>query len=464
MKDTQVILEIIKELRADASLNYKKEVLARYSDYEPFKEFLIRVYNPRINYYLRKVPDVISYEMKEQNTYDLYNTLDALSLRLVTGTMASNLVRDFLLNANQTVRELFELVIGRDIRAGVGVGIINEVYKGLVEEIFYCRCSKLDEKTLERFDTMPDGFLTQAKLDGQFSYIIKANDTLTMLTRAGTVWTSDSLKEDMVECPDGVYIGEALIYREGKPLDRKTGNGMITSFIKREATLESLQEKIYQETSRKKSDKLQSELKMKEFEFEQTDKALHFVIWDSLTLQEFEEGLSTRPYTQRQGEAIRVCFLTSRLKPVPSFRVYSIKEAQAIAEGFILEGGEGAIIKKLDAVWKDGTSKDLVKIKAVLDADLLCVDVEEGSGKYRGKVGALVLETSCGRLRVKVGTGLSDLDRAKPFDYYVGKVIEIQYNEFIKSKVKSTASLFLPRFIEMREDKNTVTRFEEIIK
>ena len=115
-------------------------------------------------------------------------------------------------------------------------------------------------------------------------------------------------------------------------------------------------------------------------------------------------------------------------------------------------------------MWKDGTSKDLVKIKAVLDADLLCVDVEEGSGKYRGKVGALVLETSCGRLRVKVGTGLSDLDRAKPFDYYVGKVIEIQYNEFIKSKVKSTASLFLPRFIEMREDKNTVTRFEEIIK
>ena len=467
MDASNIILEIIKELRQDSSLNYKKEVLARYSDYEPFKEFLIRVYNPRINYYMKKIPDVSKYETeppKEQDMSGLRDTLNVLSGRLATGDTAINYVRNFLLEANQTVRELFELVIGRDIRAGVGVGIINEVYKGLVEEIFYMRCSKLDEKTLERFDTMPDGFLTQAKLDGQFSYIIKANDTLTMLTRAGTVWTSDSLKEDMVECPDGVYIGEALIYREGKPLDRKTGNGMITSFIKREATLESLQEKIYQETSRKKSDKLQSELKMKEFEFEQTDKALHFVIWDSLTLQEFEEGLSTRPYTQRQGEAIRVCFLTSRLKPVPSFRVYSIKEAQAIAEGFILEGGEGAIIKKLDAVWKDGTSKDLVKIKAVLDADLLCVDVEEGSGKYRGKVGALVLETSCGRLRVKVGTGLSDLDRAKPFDYYVGKVIEIQYNEFIKSKVKSTASLFLPRFIEMREDKNTVTRFEEIIK
>jgi hypothetical protein len=464
MKDTQVILEIIKELRADASLNYKKEVLARYSDYEPFKEFLIRVYNPRINYYMKKIPVMNCYEIKEQDMSGLRDVLNVLSGRIATGNDAINYVRNFLLEATQTVRELFELAIGRDIRAGVGVGIINEVYKGLIEEIPYCRCSKLDEKTLERFDTMPDGFLAQAKLDGQFSYIIKEDGIVYMLTRAGTVWTSESLKEDMVKCPNGVYIGEALIYREGRPLDRKTGNGVITSFIKREITLENLQEKLYLESSSKKSDKLQSELKMKKSEFEQTDKALHFVIWDSLTLQEFEEGLSTRPYTQRQGEAIRICFLTSRLKPVPSFRVYSIKEAQAIVDDFILEGGEGAIIKKLDAVWKDGTSKDLVKIKAVLDADLLCVDIEEGSGKYKGKVGALVLETSCGRLRVKVGTGLSDLDRAKPFDYYVGKVIEIQYNEFIKSKVKSTASLFLPRFIEMREDKNTITRFEEIIK
>lgn len=464
MKDTQVILEIIKELRADASLNYKKEVLARYSDYEPFKEFLIRVYNPRINYYMKKIPDVISYGMKEQDIYELYTTLEALSLRIVTGNDAILGVRDFLLNTNQTIRELFELAIGRDIRAGVGVGIINEVYKGLIEEIFYMRCSKLDEKTLERFDTMPDGFLTQAKLDGQFSYIIKANNTVTMLTRAGTVWTSNSLKEDMLKCSDGVYIGEALIYKEGKPLDRKTGNGMITSFIKKESVLDLLKEKMEVNFDKPKVyAKLNLELSNRCIENEEIDKNLHFVIWDSLTLEEFKEGLSTRPYTERFGEAIKATFMTTKLKPVPSFRVYSMKEAQAIADEYISEGGEGAIVKKLDTLWKDGTSKDMVKIKAVLDADLLCVDVEEGSGKYKGKVGALVLETVCGKLRVKVGTGLTDLDRAKPFDYYIGKVIEIQYNEFIKSKSKSTDSLFLPRFVEVREDKNTATSYEEII-
>ena len=461
MKDTQVILEIIKELRADASLNYKKEVLARYSDYEPFKEFLIRVYNPRINYFMRKIPDVSKYEtepFKEQDMSGLRDTLNVLSGRLATGDTAINYVRNFLLEANQTVRELFELVIGRDIRAGVGVGIINEVYKGLIEEIFYMRCSSLDEKTLERFDSMPDGFLTQDKLDGIFNYIIKANDTVYMLTRAGTVWTSESLKEDMLKCSDGVYIGEALIYKDGKPLDRKTGNGMINKFIKRETTLESLQEKL-----NKGNPKSLKELETKRLEFAEIDKALHFVIWDSLTLQEFEEGLSTRPYTERFGEAIKATFMTSKLKPVPSYRVYSMKEAQAIADEFISEGGEGAVIKKRDAIWQDGTSKDMIKIKEVYDADLYCIGVKEGKGKYKGKIGSLILQTSCGRIEVDCGSGLTDSDRKKSPEEFIGKIIEIQYNKFIQSKKDKPASLYLPRFVEVREDKNTTTSYEEII-
>lgn len=468
MKDAQVLLEIIKELRADASLNYKKEVLARYSDYEPFKEFLIRVYNPRINYYMRKLPDIISYGMKEQSTHELYVILDALSSRIVTGGEALEHVRNFLLEANQTIRELFELAIGRDIRAGVGVGIINEVYKGLIEEIFYCRCSKLDEKTLERFDTMPDGFLTQDKLDGIFNYIIKANDTVYMLTRAGTVWTSDSLKKDMIQCPDKVYVGEGLIYKDGNPLDRKTGNGMITSYIKREATLESLQNKIDAVLNSGryltgKNLKISEEIKQKEQEFIEIDKALHFVIWDSLTLQEFEAGISTRPYTERFGEAIKATFMTSKLKPVSSYRVYSMKEAQAIADEFISEGGEGAVVKKLDAIWQDGTSKDMVKIKEVYDADLYCVGIKLGKGKYEGKIGSLILQTSCGRIEVDCGSGLTDIDRNKHPDEFIGKIIEIQYNKFIQSKKDKPASLYLPRFIEVREDKNTATSYVEIV-
>ena len=458
MDTPNIIIEIIKELRLETSINYKKNILRKYSDYEPFKEFLIRVYNPRINYYMKKIPDIVSYGMKEQSSFELYTLLDALSTRDITGNQAQEVVREYLLNTNQVIRELFELVIGRDIRAGVGVGIINEVYKGLIEDTFYQRCSKLDEKTLERFDTIPNGFLTQMKADGVFSYIIVQDGAISFLTRAGTPWTSDKLSEELKHLPNCVIIGEALIMEDNKVFDRKTGNGLITKFIKRESTLETLRGK-----AKSGATKHIAELGSKRDEFEWIDKRINFQVWDSLTLEEFEEGLSPRPYTERFGEAIRLSFMTQSLRPIPSYRVYSMKEAQAIADDFISEGGEGAIVKKLDTIWKDGTSKDMIKIKAVLDADLLCVDVEEGSGKYKGKVGALVLETSCGKLRVKVGTGLNDLDRAKHFDYYIGKVIELQYNEFIKSKSKNTDSLFLPRFVEVREDKNTATSYEEIV-
>ena len=458
MNASNIILEIIKELRQDSSLNYKKDILRKYSDYEPFQKFLVYVYNPRVNYFLKKLPNVISYGHGDHSISEMYSLLEQLKLREITGNQAQEVVREYLLNTNQTVRELFELVIGRDIRAGVGVGIINEVYKGLIEDTFYQRCSKLDEKTLERFDTMSGGFLTQMKADGIFSYIIVQDGEISFLTRAGTPWTSNKLSEELKHLPNCVIIGEALVMEDNKVFDRKTGNGLITKFIKRESTLETLGGK-----AKSGATKHIAELGNKRDEFECIDKRINFQVWDSLTLEEFEEGISPRPYTERFGEAIRLSFMTQSLRPIPSYRVYSMKEAQAIADEYISEGGEGVIVKKSDTMWKDGTSKDMLKIKAVLDADLLCVDVEEGSGKYKGKVGALVLETSCGRLRVKVGTGLNDLDRAKHFDYYIGKVIEIQYNEFIKSKSKNTDSLFLPRFVEVREDKNTATSYEEIV-
>ena len=155
--------------------------------------------------------------------------------------------------------------------------------------------------------------------------------------------------------------------------------------------------------------------------------------------------------------------MASKLKPVSSYRVYSMKEAQAIADEFISEGGEGAVVKKLDAIWQDGTSKDMVKIKEVYDADLYCIEIKEGKGKYKGKIGSLILQTSCGRIEVDCGSGLTDLDRNKHPDEFIGKIIEIQYNKFIQSKKDKPASLYLPRFVEIREDKNTATSYGEII-
>jgi hypothetical protein len=117
------------------------------------------------------------------------------------------------------------------------------------------------------------------------------------------------------------------ILEDGKVFDRKTGNGLLTKFIKRESTLETLEDKAKSGRTKAKLD-----LAEKRDEFNWIDSRINFQVWDSVTLEEFENGLSIRPYTERFGEAIRLSFMTQSLQPIPSYRVYSMKEAQAIAD------------------------------------------------------------------------------------------------------------------------------------
>jgi ATP-dependent DNA ligase len=104
----------------------------------------------------------------------------------------------------------------------------------------------------------------------------------------------------------------------------------------------------------------------------------------------------------------------------------------------------------------------MVKMKAIETADLLCVGWEKGSGKNANKIGNLILETSDGLLRTGCGTGLSDEMREMNPTHYVGKVIEVQYNEVITSKSKDLASLFLPVFVQVRHDKNVANKLSEL--
>ena len=80
-----------------------------------------------------------------------------------------------------------------------------------------------------------------------------------------------------------------------------------------------------------------------------------------------------------------------------------------------------------------------------LTADLKCIDIIGGEGKYQGLIGSLVLINSSG-VTVNVGSGMSDFDRQKPYDYYIGKIVEIKYEQVIDTYIQ-------PIFICVREDK-----------
>ena len=93
-------------------------------------------------------------------------------------------------------------------------------------------------------------------------------------------------------------------------------------------------------------------------------------------------------------------------------------------------------------------------MKQVKTADLECFDYEEhskdetliGSLRLRGVVGGKDIEVS-------VGSGLSDMDRHRDPDYFLGRTIEIKYNSLVQDHRTSKWSLFLPRYVMVRTDK-----------
>ncbi len=98
----------------------------------------------------------------------------------------------------------------------------------------------------------------------------------------------------------------------------------------------------------------------------------------------------------------------------------------------------------------------MVKMKATEEMELTCVGTTEGTGKYEGMIGALVCQGSIGAkdINVKLGSGLTDHDREQPPEYYIGKDIDVLYNDIVKAEGSTRYSLFLPRFKRVVGDHN----------
>jgi DNA ligase-1 len=135
-------------------------------------------------------------------------------------------------------------------------------------------------------------------------------------------------------------------------------------------------------------------------------------------------------------------------------------EVTAIYKKIVDLGGEGVICKD-NGVYECKRSKSWVKFKEVSDCDLEITGWYPGEGKREGFIGGFILTDSSRTLNVKVGAGFTDNDLktlSQDPDSYIGKIAAIQYNVTITDK-HGNRSLFLPRFIEVRSDKNSPDDF-----
>jgi len=185
---------------------------------------------------------------------------------------------------------------------------------------------------------------------------------------------------------------------------------------------------------------------------------LTLVVWDYIPEPVFEGDVEDPLMYSERYDMLYNLFCEealSRFMLVETTEVANIDEARAHYKEMLDDGQEGTIVKDKSVGWSNTRSKLTVKFKEVKDIDLRVTGWNEGTGRNTGLLGALTAETEDGKIKVNVGTGFSDEQRKMyTEDFVLGKIIEIEYNQRISSGDRDHDSLFLPRFIELRTDKD----------
>jgi DNA ligase-1 len=120
-----------------------------------------------------------------------------------------------------------------------------------------------------------------------------------------------------------------------------------------------------------------------------------------------------------------------------------------------VDGGyEGVMIKDVDAPYNCKRSHAWLKAKPFIEVTLEVVDVEEGTGRNQGRLGAVVCEgiDSGKNISVNVGSGFTDVHRVDYWnsrDALIGHLVEVRADAITQNQ-DGTYSLRFPRFKTFR--------------
>jgi DNA ligase-1 len=107
-------------------------------------------------------------------------------------------------------------------------------------------------------------------------------------------------------------------------------------------------------------------------------------------------------------------------------------------------GGEGVMLRLPGSAYVGRRSATLLKVKRFLDAEARVVAHQPGTGRHRGRLGALLAELPDGT-QFAVGTGFTDAQRENPPP--IGSTITFRYQELTDGGVPR-----FPTFVGLRQD------------
>lgn len=442
-----IVLKKLDTIKENPSRNEKIMLLSSYLTDPLFAKVVHYAMDGLAHYNIKKMPKAKRHSKDEELSEDRYTLffkcLDTLKSKLGASQQVKQNFAD--LCGNGPWWEIAQRIVKKDLRCGIQAKTVNAAWPNFINIIPYQRCSSITHHTNVTYPAY-----VQKKADGTFGYFVNSEQPK-FLSRNGREFhfkgdILDKIRNELGPGLNGfVLMGELLITDEvGLPLDRKTGNGILNKALKKTISLDDSENVIYE-------------------------------VWDAVP-EKYFWNIIKKYKVSYEGRRHHLKQNISELSEITTFiwekRVNSLEETKEVVALLMDAGEEGGILKDRSAKWCNGTSRKQIKFKAEKECELQISDVFFGDDgtKFENAIGRLECISADKKLKVYVGSGLSDVQRgitkfvnAEPVvrkditDYMqslIGEIVTVRFNEVITNKKDKTYTLYLPRIIEFRGDKN----------
>ena len=397
-----------------------------------FFEGLRLCYDAMITFGLKQIP-----EKKDEDGSGLdWDSFSLIITGFVNRELTGNLARDTVskMMAAATKAEWngwYRRILIKDMRAGFSENTVNKVvekqYPHYAIPVFSCQ---LAHDSANHEEKVIGKKIIEVKLDGvRVITIVYPDGRVDQFSRNG---------KELVNFPHVKAQFEAVA-AEGGISQPTVFDGEIMS-----GSFQDLMKQIHRKSSAQANDAVLN-------------------LFDIIPLEDFETGVCAKSQTER-SMLLKVWHGTWEDK-IPNITVVAqetvdldteagqarYKEINALA---IKGGYEGIMLKDADAGYKCKRSVAWLKLKPFIEVSLEVIDVEEGTGKNIGRLGAIVCQgVDDGKtIQVNVGSGFSDSDRDSYWssrDSLLGQIVEVRADAVTQNQ-DGTYSLRFPRFLRFR--------------
>tara|TARA_R100000008_G_C3575415_1_gene164928 strand:+ start:392 stop:1678 length:1287 start_codon:yes stop_codon:yes gene_type:complete len=400
--------EMVDKLNDTNSKNEKMDILRKYPD---LKKVLKYTYDPYRKYGVKssqliKKSDIVY----EWDGYDnLFDILDDLADRKLTGHLAIGTLNAFIRDTEDTWTDLIYRILDKNLKTRTDAKLINKVWLNLIPQFDVALAQKFEDHA-HKIDWDNEQWLGSRKLDGVRVLAIKRNGEVKFFSRQGNEFTTlDVLKKELedIKMDNFVLDGEMCVMDEDGNEDYKA---------------------------------IVSQIKRKDYTIEDP----MFIVFDSLTLNEFDTGYSDQSTSSRMLRIMRFA-ACKHINKLEMDRITSEADAVAKLDNAVENGWEGYMIRRADAPYEGKRTRALLKMKKMHDDEYVVKDIEVGPFRMIDRESGLekTIETLTNVIiehegnQVSVGSGFSLEERSRYYNepsLIIGKEITVQYFEKSQDK------------------------------